>query len=165
MLDFKIIVYVLVCLLIIYIVYEFDNIIHLTGFPSKKMELHDLNGFFYDESVNIDNLLKPKIFIHVPYEKNSRNWESFGSRTTEDLNLSIVYLCIKSVIQHCGYKYDVILFDNNNIEEMLEKYNLHDECSNRNHKTLNNIQLKYWENYCKAKILYNLEHDESIFLF
>ena len=154
MLDFKIIVYVLVCLLIIYIVYEFDNIIHLTGVPSKKMELRDLNGFFYDESVNIDNLLKPKIFIHVPYEKNSRNWESFGSRTTEDLNLSIAYLCIKSVIKHCGYKYDVILFDNDNIEELLEKYNLHDECSNRNHKTLNNIQLKYWENYCKAKILY-----------
>lgn len=155
MLDFKIIVYALVCILIIYIVYEFDNIIHLTGFPSNKIQLRDLNGYYYDESVNMHNLLKPKIFIHVPYEKNSRNWESFGSRTSEDLNLSIVYLCIKSIIEHCGYKYDIILFDNNNIQEILEKYNLHDECSNREHQTLNNIQLKYWQSYCKAKILYH----------
>lgn len=154
MLDFKIVVYALVCILIIYIVYEFDDIIRLTGYSSPKMKLHDLNGYFYDESVNMYNLLKPKIFIHVPYEKNSRNWESFGSRSSEDLNLSIVFLCIKSIIEHCGYKYDIILFDDDNIEEMLEKYNLHDECSNRDHKTLNNIQRKYWLNYCKAKILY-----------
>ena len=154
MLDFKFIVYVIICLFIIYLVYEFDNILHLTGTKISKMNLHDLNGYFYDESVNMHNLFKPKIFIHVPYEKNARKWESFGSRTSDDLNLSIVYLCIKSVIENCGSKYDVILFDNDNIHELLEKYNLHDECSNRDYKTLNNVQLKHWINYSKAKILY-----------
>ena len=34
MLNFKIIVYALVCILIIYIVYEFDDIIRLTGYSS-----------------------------------------------------------------------------------------------------------------------------------
>ena len=154
MLDFKFIAYVLICIFIIYIVHEFDTILHLTGGSFNKMKLHDLNGYFYDETVNMHNLFKPKIFIHVPYEKNARKWESFGSRTSENMNLSIVYLCIKSVIENCGLKYDIILFDNDNIHEIFEKYKLHDECSNLDYKSLNNIQLKHWVNYCKAKLLY-----------
>ena len=59
----------------------------------------------------------------MPYEKNARKWESFGSKTSENMNLSIVYLCIKSVIENCGLKYDIILFDNDNINEIFEKYN------------------------------------------
>ena len=30
---------------------------------------------------------KPIIWIHIPYEYNSRNWASFGSRSSMDLNL------------------------------------------------------------------------------
>ncbi len=152
--SFKLLYYLLFCLVIMYIIYNFDTFFEVIGIKSPKMKLRDLNGYFYNETVNMHKLLKPKIFIHVPIERNQRNWESFGSRTSNDLNLSIVYLCLKSVIQTCGHKYDVILFDNDNMVEMLEKYDLHDDCSQKNYKSLSSNELKHWENYCKAQILY-----------
>ena len=35
---------------------------------------------------------KPILWIHVPYEYNSRRWLSFGSRSSIDLNQPYLYL-------------------------------------------------------------------------
>ena len=61
-----------------------------------------------------------KIWIHIPFNHNTRYWDSFGSRTSDDLNIPYVYLCIKSIIEVCGDDYDVIIYDDSNIEEILQ---------------------------------------------
>ena len=35
---------------------------------------------------DLGNSTKPILWIHIPYEYNSRNWLSFGSRSSLDLN-------------------------------------------------------------------------------
>jgi hypothetical protein len=44
---------------------------------------------------------KPILWIHVPYEYNSRRWLSFGSRSSFDLNQPYLYLTVKSIITRC----------------------------------------------------------------
>lgn len=54
---------------------------------------------------------KPIIWIHMDYEANARQWQSFFSRKTEDLNQPYIYLTLKSIIDKCGQDFNVCLID------------------------------------------------------
>jgi hypothetical protein len=47
-------------------------------------------------------------------------WENFGSRTSTRLHLSIVNLCVKSIIDWCSQSYDIVLFTDQDIQEILK---------------------------------------------
>lgn len=153
MIAFNILGFFFVCILVLYIVYQFDDIMQMVGFEQSKIRVAGLDGYYYDQ-INLSHLSKPKIFIHLPIEKNSRVWESFGSRSSINMNISIAYICVKSIIETCGSKYDVILFDNNNVYDILQTYGVNDEITSYDPNMLNNEQLQLWQDYAKAKILY-----------
>jgi hypothetical protein len=84
----------------------------------KKEELQ-LEDFFYHSDV-LSRSKRRKIWIYIPLEKNSRQWISFGSRTSTQMNLSIMNLCIKSIIDWCSQTYDIVLFTDQDISEILK---------------------------------------------
>jgi hypothetical protein len=43
------------------------------------------------DDVTLAKSKKPILWIHVPYEYNSRNWLSFGSRSSFNLNQPYLY--------------------------------------------------------------------------
>ena len=145
--------YIVIVVALIYIVYNFDRFFSVLRKP-KHINLHDLHGYYFNESINLKSLYKNKIFVHVPSEANYRSWSSFYAKKSNDLNMSIVFMCIMSIIESCGHKYDVILFDNEAMHTILETYELHDDCTNVPLDTLDSQRLKHWENYAKAKIIY-----------
>jgi hypothetical protein len=79
----------------------------------------DIDSYFYSDSY-VKESKKRKIWIHIPFEKNSRKWSNFGSRTSTDLNLAYMTLCIKSIIDTCGDTYDIIIFDDTNIPQLID---------------------------------------------
>lgn len=62
---------------------------------------------------------KPIIWIHVPYEINSRSWESFYSRNSDNLNQPYLYLTIESIIQTCGKSFKICLIDDNSFGNLI----------------------------------------------
>ena len=62
---------------------------------------------------------KPILWIHVPYEYNSRNWLSFGSRSTFDLNQPYLYLTVRSIIQQCDSSFTICLIDDNTFYKLI----------------------------------------------
>lgn len=84
----------------------------------RKEEL-SLDDFFYHPE-QLSKSKRRKIWVYIPLEKNARQWESFGSRTSTHLNLSVVNLCIKSIIDWCSQTYDIILFTDQDISEILK---------------------------------------------
>jgi hypothetical protein len=62
-----------------------------------------------------------KLWIYIEFDKNSRLWESFGSRSSTKLNLAYVNLCIKSIIDVCAETYDIIIFSDVDINQILEE--------------------------------------------
>ena len=151
--PFKAVILFIIVLTLLLLLAESNHVYSILGIKNKKVPIHDLDGYFYNDLVDLKRLTKPKIFIHLPLERNERNWENFGSRTSTNMNMSIAYLNIKSVIRHCGHYYDVILMDNQNMYDVLEMYNLHDDFSDSKFDELDNYQKKKWENYCKSMIL------------
>jgi len=83
-----------------------------------KKENVDIDVYFFSE-LYLKKSKNRKLWIHIPFEKNSREWESFGSRSTHKLNLAYMTLCIKSIIDWCGQMYDIIIYDDTNISALL----------------------------------------------
>ena len=62
---------------------------------------------------------KPILWIPVKYEYNSRKWQSFGSRSSFDLNQPYIYLTVKSIIAHCKDSFHICLVDDSSYARLL----------------------------------------------
>ena len=120
--------------------------------PLSECSCENINNCFFKNYIDINKLNHNKIFIHISQERNERVWESFMSRTSNDLNLDICALCIESVIIHFSKYFDIVLYTNDDVSDILA--NDCDHIVNKDYKLLSGIQLSQWESYCKFKILY-----------
>jgi len=87
---------------------------------SKRQELLDVDNFFYTSKF-LKASKRRKLWIYIEFDKNSRLWQSFGSRSSTKLNLAYVNLCIKSIIDVCAETYDIIIFSDVDINQILEE--------------------------------------------
>jgi hypothetical protein len=97
----------------------------------KLREEQDKNIVDYDlvrKYLLNDNSLaenkKPILWIHIPYEVNSREWCSFMSRNTNNLNQSYLYLTVKSIIDKCGEDFFVCIIDDDTFKKLLPNWNV-----------------------------------------
>jgi len=67
---------------------------------------------------------RPKIWIHTTYEYNARKWESFGSRSSLDLNQPYLHLTVKSIIQHCADDFNICLIDDDSFSRLLPDWTI-----------------------------------------
>lgn len=74
---------------------------------------------------DIGRIRKPLLWIYVPHEYNSRNWLSFGSRSSYELNQPYLYLTVKSILKHCNKDFHIILIDDNSFPKLLEDWPYH----------------------------------------
>ena len=76
------------------------------------------------DDVTLAKSKKPILWIHIPYEYNSRNWLSFGSRSSFNLNQPYLYLTVKSIIQQCDDSFTICIFDDNTFQRLIPGWNL-----------------------------------------
>jgi hypothetical protein len=62
---------------------------------------------------------KPILWIHVKYEYNSREWISFGSRSSFNLNQPYMYLTVKSIITQCKDTFNICIIDDNSFTKLI----------------------------------------------
>ena len=67
---------------------------------------------------------KPILWIHVPYEYNSRNWLSFGSRSSLDLNQPYLYLTVRSIIKNCDESFTICIIDDTSFKRLIPGWNV-----------------------------------------
>ena len=108
----------IVILLFILLTNNYYNNLNKEKEQEFRNELVDIDAYFYSHEY-VKTSKRRKLWIHIPYEKNSRNWTNFGSRSSYELNCPYMVLCIKSIIDHCGDSYDIIIIDDTNFSEIL----------------------------------------------
>jgi len=89
----------------------------------NKDNYDTINRFLLDED-SLAKSKKPILWIHVPYEYNSRNWLSFGSRSSFELNQPYLYLTVKSIIHHCDEDFTICLIDDTTFKRLIPGYNI-----------------------------------------
>ncbi len=67
---------------------------------------------------------RPKLWIHSKYEINSRQWKSFQSRNSTNLNQNYLHLTIKTIINHCGDSFNVCLIDDDSFSKLLPNWDI-----------------------------------------
>lgn len=104
-------------------------ILIVLGFLYKRFEdkrIREENNENYEaiqkyllDDVTLAKSKKPILWIHVPYEYNSRNWLSFGSRSSFNLNQPYLYLTVKSIINQCDDSFTICIFDDNAFQRLI----------------------------------------------
>jgi hypothetical protein len=74
--------------------------------------------------VDKNKIKKPILWIHVPYEYNSRKWLSFGSRSSFDLNQPYLYLTVRSIITQCSDSFTICMIDDNAFCKLIPGWNI-----------------------------------------
>ena len=116
MLERLFFVVVLIILLIFYNRMEDKN---------KQDERYDNYNAIKDYLLDDNSLAKsrkPILWIHIPYDYNSRKWVSFGSRTSYDLNQPYLYLTIKSIIAKCDDSFTICIVDDNSFHRLIPEW-------------------------------------------
>jgi hypothetical protein len=108
---------IIIVLLVLYKLYE-----------NKRYSSHDvyedLKNYLLNDNINLDTVKKPILWIHVPYEYNSRQWLDFGSRSSFQLNQPYLYLCVKSIIMHCKDSFHICIIDDKSFSKLLPNWQI-----------------------------------------
>jgi hypothetical protein len=64
----------------------------------------------------------PILWVHIPYKLNDRNWDSFGSRTSRELNQPYLHLTVKSIIAQCSKSFTICMVDDTSFETLLPEW-------------------------------------------
>ena len=67
---------------------------------------------------------KPNIWIHVDREYNSRNWSSFYSRSSFNLNQPYITLCINSIIKHNDKDFTINIIDDSAFKKLIPGWDI-----------------------------------------
>jgi len=98
-------------------------------FEDKRMREENKDNYeaiqkYLLDDVTLGKSKKPILWIHIPYEYNSRKWLSFGSRSSFDLNQPYLYLTVRSIIKHCDESFTVCIFDDNSFSKLIPGWNI-----------------------------------------
>ena len=89
----------------------------------ENMKEQSLKKYLLNES-SLAKVKKPIMWIHIPYEYNARHWQSFGSRSSFDLNQPYLYLTVKSIIKNCEDSFHICLIDDNTFKKLIPGWNI-----------------------------------------
>ena len=74
-----------------------------------------VSEYFLDKG----NKKKPILWIHTSTEINARNWESFGSRNTNQLNQPYLHMTMKSIYDKCKDSFNICLINDDSFASLL----------------------------------------------
>jgi hypothetical protein len=111
-----------ICLIVIMTLHKWYND------KQNKNDLHSdyllIQEFLLDDNTILTKNTKPILWIHIPYEYNSRNWTSFGSRSSMELNQPYLYLTTRSIISKCNDSFKICLIDDNSFKKLIPNWNI-----------------------------------------
>jgi len=126
----------LIVIILLFLFVSDMNIYDILPKKNEVCECEEIENCFFNNIINMDKLIKPKIFIHIEDKTNI---------------LGICQLSVESVLKYCSSKFDIVLYTNEDISKMIDE---NDElCNIENIDLLGGEDLKQWEEYCKFKIL------------
>ena len=94
----------------------------------ESSDIHESIQKYLLDDDTLGKSKKPILWIHVPYEYNSRNWLSFGSRSSFDLNQPYLYLTVRSIIKNCDKSFTICIIDDTSFKRLIPGWNINMTC-------------------------------------
>ena len=114
---------IVIGVLILYM--KYDEQMNKNRIPMSRLpdDMEMIGEYYYKNTAKkLEKEKKPILWIHIPYEYNSRNWSSFGSRTSFNLNQPYLYITLKSLIMKCDDSFHVCIIDDMSFSRLLPSW-------------------------------------------
>ncbi len=137
-------IYLLIVLMIVWFLYN--------RYEDKRMreensENYDSIQKYLLKDTDLAKEKKPILWIPITYDYNARNWISFGSRSSFELNQPYMYLTVKSIINQCEESFRICLIDDDSFVKLIPGWSV-------NMKTISSPVLDYVRSLATAKLLH-----------
>ena len=116
--NILLLIFILVVLGILYRSFEDKRIREENWNNYEAIQQYLFNGDDLSENT------KPILWIHIPYEYNSRKWLDFGSRSSVDLNQPYLYLTVRSIIEQCDESFKICLIDDQSFKKIIPEWSI-----------------------------------------
>ena len=67
---------------------------------------------------------RPLMWVHVPYELNSRQWDSFMSRNSQRLNQPYLEVCLQSIVNQCDDTFNICIVDDTSFQTLIPDWDI-----------------------------------------
>jgi len=115
--------YIILFLLLIGLAFLYKRMEQKRSKEENKNIYSEIQNYLLDES-SLAKTKKPILWIHIPYEYNSRKWLSFGSRSSVELNQPYLYLTVRTIISKCDDSFTICLIDDNSFKKLIPGWNI-----------------------------------------
>jgi hypothetical protein len=115
--------YIIIAIIIIALGILYQKFIEKSSRSTFMDNYDEIRKYFLSDKT-LDKSKKPILWIHIPKEYNARNWLSFGSRTSHDLNQPYLYLTVKTIIKCCGESFKIVLIDDNSFSKLIPDWSI-----------------------------------------
>lgn len=106
-----------------------------------------IQQYLLDDTSSLDKTKKPILWIPINYEYNARNWMSFGSRSSLELNQPYLYLTVNTLLSQCSQSFKICIVDDNAFDILLPGWNV-------NMSYISAPVLDYMRSLALVKLLY-----------
>lgn len=88
-----------------------------------ELDKYDLiQKFLLNDQTDADN--KPILWLHTTHDINARNWSSFYSRNSRELNQPYISLCLESIVKKCAGSFNICLIDDDSFNKLIPNWNI-----------------------------------------
>tara|TARA_Y200000002_G_scaffold349835_1_gene326761 strand:+ start:17975 stop:19036 length:1062 start_codon:yes stop_codon:yes gene_type:complete len=94
------------------------------GKMSEITDYSKIRDILEEQRDDLAQSKKPIVWIHIPYEYNTRNWQSFGSRSNYDLNQPYLYVTIQTIINKCADKFRICIIDDTTFPKLIPDWKI-----------------------------------------
>ena len=67
---------------------------------------------------------RPFLWVHIPYEFNTRHWINFMERKTKNLNQPYLEICLRSIISKCDDSFNICIIDDSSFKNLIPDWNI-----------------------------------------
>jgi|TARA_B110000208_G_scaffold139475_1_gene168281 hypothetical protein len=90
------------------------------GIDNKKA----IQDYLMWDPSSLSESKKPIMWIPIQYEYNARNWQSFGSRSSLELNQPYLYLTVDSILKQCDNSFRICIIDDSSFDMLLPGWSI-----------------------------------------
>ena len=138
--------YIYIAIIIIALGILYQKFIEKSSRSTIMDDYNEIRKYFLSDKT-LDKSKKPILWIHIPKEYNARNWLSFGSRSSHDLNQPYLYLTVKSIIKCCSESFKIVLIDDNSFSKLIPDWSI-------NLSLMSDPMLSYVRQLALTKLIY-----------
>ena len=115
--------YIILCIIIIALGILYQKYCEKQSLLEPGDSFEEIRKYLLNESA-LAKSKKPILWIHVPHEYNAREWLSFGSRSSFEVNQPYLYLTVRSIIKQCDQSFYICIIDDKSFANLIPGWSI-----------------------------------------